>query len=36
VIPMPNGNIKLGDGFLETSYRMEGDQRRGPGRQLRP
>jgi rare lipoprotein A len=29
VIPMPNGNIKLGDGFLETSYRMEGDQRRG-------
>ena len=29
VIPMPNGNIKLGDGFLETSYRMEGAQRRG-------
>ena len=29
VIPMPNGNIKLGDGFLETSHRMEGDQRRG-------
>jgi rare lipoprotein A len=29
VIPMPNGNIKLGDGFLETSYRIEGDQRRG-------
>ena len=29
VIPMPNGNIKLGDGFLETRYRMEGDQRRG-------
>ena len=28
-IPMPNGNIKHGDGFLETSYRMEGDQRRG-------
>ena len=28
VIPMPNGNIKLGDGFLETSYRMEGGQRR--------
>ena len=27
VIPMPNGNVKLGDGFLETSYRMEGDQR---------
>jgi rare lipoprotein A len=25
VIPMPNGNIKLGDGFLETSYRMEGN-----------
>ena len=29
VIPMPNGNIKLGDGFLETSYRMEGDHQRG-------
>ena len=29
VVPMPNGSIKLGDGFLETSYRMEGDQRRG-------
>jgi rare lipoprotein A len=29
VIPMPNGNIKLGDGFRETSYRMEADQRRG-------
>jgi rare lipoprotein A len=29
VIPMPNGNIKLGDGFLETSYTREGDQRRG-------
>jgi rare lipoprotein A len=29
VIPMPNGNIKLGDGFLETSYRIEGDPRRG-------
>jgi rare lipoprotein A len=29
VIPMPNGNIKLGDGFLETSYRREGDQRKG-------
>ena len=29
VIPMPNGNIKLGDGFLATSYRIEGDQRRG-------
>jgi rare lipoprotein A len=29
VIPMPNGNAKFGDGFLETSYRMEGDQRRG-------
>jgi rare lipoprotein A len=28
-IPMPNGNIKYGDGFLEISYRMEGDQRRG-------
>jgi rare lipoprotein A len=28
VIPMPNGNIKLGDGFLETSYRIEGDQQR--------
>jgi rare lipoprotein A len=28
-IPMPNGNIKLGDGFLETSYRREGDQRKG-------
>ena len=28
VIPMSNGNIKLGDGFIET-YRMEGDQRRG-------
>ena len=28
-IPMPNGNIKHGDGFLETRYRMEGDQRRG-------
>ena len=27
VIPMPNGNVKLGDGFLETSYRKEGDQR---------
>ena len=27
VIPMPNGNIKLGDGFVETRYRMEGDQR---------
>ena len=24
-IPMPNGNIKHGDGFLETSYRMAGD-----------
>ena len=29
LIPMPNGNTKLGDGFLETSYRMEADQRRG-------
>jgi rare lipoprotein A len=29
VIPLPNGNIKLGDGFLETRYRMEGDRRRG-------
>ena len=29
VIPMPNGNTKRGDGFLETSHRMEGDQRRG-------
>jgi rare lipoprotein A len=29
VIPMPNGNVKLGDGFAETSYRMDGDQRRG-------
>ena len=29
VIPMPNGNIKLGDGFPETSYRVEGDQQRG-------
>jgi rare lipoprotein A len=28
VIPMPNGNVKLGDGSLETGYRMEGDQRR--------
>jgi rare lipoprotein A len=28
VIPMPNGNIKLGDGFPETSYRVEGNQRR--------
>jgi rare lipoprotein A len=28
-IPMPNGSIKIGDGFLKTSYRMEGDQRRG-------
>jgi rare lipoprotein A len=27
-IPMPNGNIKHGDGFLETSYQMEGAQRR--------
>ena len=27
-IPMRNGNIKRGDGFLETSYRIEGDQRR--------
>ena len=26
--PMPN-NTKLGDGFLEASHRMEGDQRRG-------
>ena len=24
VIPMPNGHIKLGDGFPETSYRAEG------------
>jgi rare lipoprotein A len=29
VIPMPNGNIKLGDGLPKTSYRMEGNQRRG-------
>ena len=29
VIPMQNGNVKLGDGFFEASYRMEGDQRRG-------
>jgi rare lipoprotein A len=29
VIPMPNGNVKLGDGFLETSYRIEDDQRKG-------
>ena len=29
VIPMPNGNIKRGDGFLETGYRMGGNQRRG-------
>jgi rare lipoprotein A len=28
-IPMPNGSIKHGDGFLETSYRVESDQRRG-------
>jgi rare lipoprotein A len=28
-IPMPNGNIKFGDGFPETSYRMERHQRRG-------
>jgi rare lipoprotein A len=28
VIPMPNGNIKLGDGFLEASYRMESNQQR--------
>lgn len=27
VIPMPNGNIKHGDGFIETSYRVDGDQR---------
>jgi rare lipoprotein A len=27
VIPMPNGNIKHGDGFIETSYRVGGDQR---------
>jgi rare lipoprotein A len=26
VIPMPNGNIMLGDGFLETNYRLEGDK----------
>jgi rare lipoprotein A len=29
VIPMPNGNIKLGDGSLEASYRIENGQRRG-------
>ena len=29
-IPMPNGNVKLGDGFAETSYRMEGDQQLDP------
>jgi rare lipoprotein A len=29
VIPMPNGNIKLGDGSPKTSHRMEGNQRRG-------
>jgi len=29
VIPMPNGNIKLGDGFPETSHRVEGDKQRG-------
>ena len=28
VIPMPNGNIKLGDGFLEASYRTESNQQR--------
>jgi rare lipoprotein A len=28
VIPMPHGDIKLGDGFPETSHRMEGDHRR--------
>jgi len=29
VVPMPNGNIKLGDGFFRTSYPVGGDQRRG-------
>jgi len=29
VIPMPNGNVKLGDGFLETSYRMEATNEGG-------
>ena len=29
VIPMPSGDMKLGDGFLETSYRREGAQRKG-------
>jgi rare lipoprotein A len=28
-IPMPSGNIKLGDGFVETSYRMEANQQKG-------
>jgi rare lipoprotein A len=28
VIPMPNGNTKLGDGFLEASYRIESNQQR--------
>jgi len=28
VIPMPNGNIKLGDGFLEASYRTDSNQQR--------
>ncbi|MBV9725737.1 MAG: septal ring lytic transglycosylase RlpA family protein [Gammaproteobacteria bacterium] len=27
VIPMPNGNVKLGDGFIKSTYRMQGDQR---------
>jgi len=28
VIPMPNGNIKLGDGFLEASYRTDSNHQR--------
>jgi rare lipoprotein A len=28
-IPMPNGNIKHGDGFLEISYRTAGDHNEG-------
>jgi rare lipoprotein A len=34
-IPMPNGNIKRGDGFIETSYKAGGDQR-GARSQLEP
>jgi rare lipoprotein A len=34
-IPMPNGNIKHGDGFVATSYRVGGDQQ-GVGSRLEP